>query len=112
MPVPQQIPAIPPTVFYFQGSLAGPAPIYLPINGNQQQLIAPAFSILGQNYDKALNRSDTMSTTYGSNFNSMELDYRIDGHNQPDQLVLNPNGHWYRECQHGYYYSYFFGRKP
>ena len=30
---------------YFQGSLISPFPIYLPINGNQQELITPAFSI-------------------------------------------------------------------
>ena len=44
-------------------------------------------------------------------YNEFELNYRFDGHNQPDQLVMNPNGHWYRECQTGYYYSYFFGMK-
>ena len=39
------------------------------------------------------------------------MNYRFDGHNQPDQLVMNPNGRWYRQCQTGYYYSYFFGMK-
>ena len=107
----QAIPAPPPVVEYFQGSLVSPYPIYLPLNGNQQQLIAPSFSILGQNYDKAFNRSDTMSTNYLSTYNEMELNYRFAGHNQPDQLVMNPNGRWYRECQTGYYYSYFFGIK-
>ena len=24
---------------------------------------------------------------------------------------MNPNGRWYRQCQTGYYYSYFFGLK-
>jgi hypothetical protein len=24
-------------------------------------------------------------------------------------MVLNPNGHWYRQCKTGYYYSYLFG---
>jgi len=110
-PFPQTIPATPPVAEYFDGSLVSPAPIYLPINGNQQELIQPNFSILGQNYDKAFNRSDTMSTSYVSSYNEFELDYRFAGHNQPDQLVMNPNGHWYRECQTGYYYSYFFGLK-
>ena len=50
-----------------------------------------------------------MSTNYATNYNEFEVNYRFAGHNQPDQLVLNPNGRWYRECQTGYYYSYFFG---
>jgi hypothetical protein len=62
-------------------------------------------------YDAAFNRSDTMSSSYLTNFNEFELNYRFAGHNQPDQLVLNPNGRWYRECQSGYYYSYFFGMR-
>ncbi len=107
----QQIPSPPPTALKFQGSLISPYPIFLAINGNQQQLIAPSFSILGQNYDQAFNRSDMMSTNYVTSYNEFELNYRFAGHNQPDQLVLNPNGRWYRECQAGYYYSYFFGMK-
>jgi hypothetical protein len=107
----QAIPATPPVALYFQGSLVSPAPIFLPDNGKQQQLLAPSFSSLGRNYDLAFNRSDTMSTGYSSNFNEFEINYRFAGHNQPDQLVLHPNGRWYRECQAGYYYSYFFGAK-
>ena len=57
----QAIPATPPQVLYYQGSLVSPAPIYLPVTGNQQELIAPTFSKLGLNYDQAFNRSDTMS---------------------------------------------------
>ncbi len=110
-PFPQAIPATPPTALYFDGSLVSPFPIYLPLNGNQAQLIAPHFSILGENYDKAFNRSDSMSTSYGATYNEWELNYRFEGHNQPDQLVLNPNGRWYRQCESGYYYSYFFGAK-
>ena len=110
-PVVQAIPAIPPTVEYYQGSLISPYPIFLPINGNQQELISPSFSQRGLNYDQAFNRSDTMSTSYGASYNEFELNYRFAGHNQPDQLVLNPNGRWYRECEHGYYYSYYFGLK-
>lgn len=107
----QAIPAPAPAVLYYQGSLVSPFPIYLPVNGKQQQLISPAFSHLGLLYDAAFNRSDTMSTSYATSFNEFEMNYRFDGHNQPDQLVMNPNGRWYRECQHGYYYSYFFGMK-
>jgi hypothetical protein len=110
-PFVQNIPAPPPVDLYFQGSLVSPFPIFLPDNGQQQQLLVPSFSILGENYDKAFNRADTMSTVYHSNFNEFELNYRFAGHNQPDQLVMNPNGHWYRQCQTGYYYSYFFGLK-
>ena len=86
-------------------------PDFLPVNGNQQQLIQPSFSTLGRIFDEAFNRSDTMSTRYTSTFNDFEINYRIDGHNHVDQMVLNPNGRWYRECQSGYYYSYFFGMK-
>ncbi len=107
----QQIPAPSPQALYFQGSLVSPFPIFLPLNGNQQQLIAPAFSVLGENYDKAFNRADTMSSNYVTSYNEFELNYRFAGHNQPDQLVMNPNGRWYRQCQTGYYYSYFFGLK-
>ncbi len=107
----QILPLVPPTVLYYQGSLTSPFPIFLPLNGKQQELIAQSFSQRGLNYDQAFNRSDTMSSSYTSNFNEFELNYRFNGHNQPDQLVMNPNGHWYRECQHGYYYSYFFGMK-
>jgi len=110
-PVSQTIPAPPPIAEFFYGSLVSPFPFYLPINGNQAQLIAPTFSLLGENYDKAFNRSNTMTTSYTANYNEFELNYRIVGHNQPDQLVLNPNGRWYRECESGYYYSYFFGMK-
>ncbi len=107
----QQIPAPAPIAQYFQGSLVSPFPIFLPLNGNQQQLIAPSFSSLGRNYDEAFNRSDMMSSNYVTSYNEFELNYRFAGHNQPDQLVMNPNGHWYRQCQTGYYYSYFFGIK-
>ena len=110
-PFVQAIPAPPPTVLYYQGSLVSPYPIYLALNGAQQQLIAPSFSHFGLLYDAAFNRSDTMSTNYVTNYNECELNYRFDGHNQPDQVVMNPNGRWYRQCQTGYYYSYFFGMK-
>ena len=108
-PFVQAIPAIPPPVEYYQGSLVSPFPIYLANIGNQQQQITQSFSTIGRIYDNAFNRSTVMSTSYAANFNEWELNYRFDGHNQPDQLVMNPNGRWYRECQHGYYYSYFFG---
>jgi hypothetical protein len=107
----QAIPATPPVSLYYQGSLVSPQPIFLPVNGKQQQLIQQPFSTLGRNYDLAFNRSDTMSLNYQTSFDSFELNYRFAGHNQPDQLVMNPNGRWYRECQAGYYYSYFFGMK-
>jgi len=110
-PVTQTIPAPPPIAEFFYGSLISPFPFFLPINGNQAQVIAPTFSLLGENYDKAFNRSDAMSTTYSASYNEFELNYRIVGHNQPDQLVMNPNGRWYRECESGYYHSYFFGLK-
>jgi hypothetical protein len=110
-PVIQAIPAQPPKVLYFQGSLNSPFPVYLPINGNQQELISPSFSQLGLNYDQAFNRSELMSEGYHTSYNEFEINYRFAGHNQPDQLVMNPNGRWYRECQNGYYYSYFFGMK-
>lgn len=110
-PFVEAIPAPAPTALYYQGSLVSPFPIFLPVNGNQQQLIQPSFSTLGRIFDEAFNRSDTMSTRYTSTFNDFEINYRIDGHNHVDQMVLNPNGRWYRECQSGYYYSYFFGMK-
>ena len=110
-PFVQAIPAPKPVADYFYGSMVSSFPIYLAINGNQQQLIAPQFSHLGLLYDKAFNQSDTMSTSYSTTYNEWEMNYRMAGHNQPDQLVMNPNGRWYRQCQSGYYYSYFFGMK-
>ena len=107
----QTLPEPPPTVTSFNGSLISPFPFYQAVNGHQPSLTAPTFSILGENYDRAFNRSDFMSTSYTSTYNEFEVDYRIAGHNQPDQLVMNPNGRWYRQCQSGYYYSYFFGPK-
>ena len=51
----------PPMLCISRGAWSAPSLFILPLNGNQQELIAPSFSHLGQNYDKAFNRSDTMS---------------------------------------------------
>ncbi|MEI8371778.1 MAG: BBP7 family outer membrane beta-barrel protein [Planctomycetota bacterium] len=90
-------PNTPPTVTGFQGNLNSPF----------------AFPTEAQPFDAtnalAFNRATEQSAFYVSTLNEWELNYRIAAHNQPDQLVLNPNGRWYRQCQTGYYYSYLFG---
>ena len=50
-----------------------------------------------------------MEVSTWSTFSNFEVNLKIAGNNQPDQMVLNPNGHWYRQCKTGYFYSYLFG---
>jgi hypothetical protein len=70
-----------------------------------------AFTPLDKIFDHAFNRAFYQSFNYIATYNDWELNYRFAGHNQPDQRVMNPNGRWYRECETGYYYSYFFGAR-
>ncbi len=100
-----------PVVTEFYGSMISPFPTILDVNGRQSGLPSPIFSTLGANYDKAFNRSDAASANYFASYNEWEMNYIFAGHNQPDQLVMHPNGRWYRQCQTGYYYKYFFGTK-
>lgn len=90
-------PTTPPTITGFHGSLNSPFAFPTtaqPLNSRN------AF---------AFNRATEQSALYVSTLNEWELNYRFAGHNQPDQLVLNPNGRWYRQCQTGFFYSYLFG---
>jgi len=69
--------------------------------------------IIPQNYNPtnayAFSGATAMSASTWSTFNSFEANYRIAANNQKDQMVLNANGHWYRQCKTGYFYSYLFG---
>jgi len=90
-------PTTPPTVTGYHGSLI--SPFTFPTSTDP----------FNPTNAYAFNRALEQSASYISTLNNWELNYRFAGHNQPDQLVLNPNGHWYRQCQSGYYYSYLFG---
>ena len=50
-----------------------------------------------------------MSANTWSTFNSFEVNLVVAGNNTQDQMVLNPNGHWYRQCKTGYFFTYLFG---
>jgi hypothetical protein len=47
--------------------------------------------------------------TMDSEMHNFELNVRLQPRGRPDQLVLNPNGRWQRECQPGTYMSYLVG---
>jgi hypothetical protein len=95
------------TIDFFTGSLISPfqfpnSPALTPFQPN-----------LTQNYDPrnayAFNGATHMEVSTWSTFNNWEVNLKVAGNNQPDQMVLNPNGHWYRQCKTGYFYSYLFG---
>ena len=99
----------PGVINFFTGSLISPFvfpnnPAASPFNPNQA---------VPQNFDPtnayAFNGSTHMEVSTWSTFSNFEVNLKIAGNNQPDQMVLNPNGHWYRQCKTGYFYSYLFG---
>jgi len=47
--------------------------------------------------------------TMDSEMHNFELNLRLRPRGRPDQLVLNPDGRWQRECQPGTYLSYLVG---
>jgi hypothetical protein len=52
---------------------------------------------------------DTQSIRVESEMHNFELNLRLRPRGRPDQLVLNPNGRWKRECQPGTFISYLVG---
>ncbi len=99
---------VPGTIMYFTGSLI--SPFVFPHSAANSPFINPPPI---QNYDPtnayAFNGATSMSASTWSTFNDFEINYRIAGNNQPDQMVLNPNGRWYRQCKTGYFFDYLFG---
>jgi len=98
----------PGTVILFTGSLI--SPFTFPHSVANSPFINPP---INQNYNPtnayAFNGATQQTATTVSTFNNWEVNYRFAGNNQQDQMVLNPNGHWYRQCKTGYFYSYLFG---
>ena len=97
-----------PPVLFNTGSLISTFPFPLP------NLATSLFqATFPQNFDPtnpyAFNGATHMSVNTWSTFNNFEMNFVIAGNNQPDQMVLNPNGHFYRQCKTGYFFSYLFG---
>jgi hypothetical protein len=95
-------------VYYYTGSLISPFPFPVPnlgttpFNPTVQQTFNPTNAY-------AFNGATFMRTNTWTTFNNFELNFLIAGNNQQDQMVLNPNGHWYRQCKNGFFYDYLFG---
>lgn len=52
---------------------------------------------------------DTHFINVDSDMNNFEINLRLRPRGRPDQLVLQPNGRWRRECQPGTFMSYLVG---
>ena len=93
---------------YTTGSLQSPFPFptpnlaVSPFNPSTQQSFNPTNAY-------AFNGATYMSASTWSTFNNFEMNLLVAGNNQPDQMVLNPNGRWYRQCKTGFYYNYLLG---
>jgi hypothetical protein len=55
------------------------------------------------------NRADSQELSVSSEMHNWELNFRMRPRGRPDQLVLQPNGRWRRECSPGTYMSYLVG---
>ena len=55
------------------------------------------------------NRVDSQVVDISSEMHNWELNLRLRPRGRPDQLVLQPNGRWRRECAPGTYMSYLVG---
>ena len=97
-----------PTTLYNTGSLQSPFPFPIPnlavssFNPSTQQTFNPTNAY-------AFNGATYMSANTWSTFNNFEVNFLVAGNNQPDQMVLNPNGRWYRQCKTGFFYNYLIG---
>ncbi len=99
---------VPGSTLYYTGSLISPFAFPVPnlasspFNPTTQSTFNPTNAY-------AFNGSTYMSANTWSTFNNWELNFLVAGNNQPDQMVLNPNGHWYRQCKTGFFYNYLIG---
>jgi hypothetical protein len=57
----------------------------------------------------AFNFATEHTISYRSTMNNFEIDGRFSPRGREDQLVMQPNGRWRRECQQGTYMSYLYG---
>jgi hypothetical protein len=55
------------------------------------------------------NRQDSQTINISSEMHNWELNLRLRPRGRPDQLVMQPNGRWRRECAPGTYMSYLVG---
>jgi hypothetical protein len=55
------------------------------------------------------NLATQATLTTQTDINNFEVNYRWGPRNEPDRLVLYPNGRWRRECRPGFYFSYMIG---
>jgi hypothetical protein len=60
-------------------------------------------------YVGGFNRVDTQSIDIHSEMHNFEWNLRLRPRGRPDQLVMQPNGRWKRECTPGAYMSYLAG---
>ncbi len=55
------------------------------------------------------NRANTQTININSEMHNFELNFRMRPRGELDQMVLQPNGRWRRECKPGAYMSYLVG---
>jgi hypothetical protein len=55
------------------------------------------------------NRADLQTLTVNSEMHNFELNLRLRPRGRPDQLIMNPDGRWRRQCQEGMFISYLAG---
>lgn len=93
--------AVPP-IQYFAGNLRTPFALTEPSFISADE--SPAIFL-----STGFNRATQHTVDYRTRFNSFEINNEIKARNSEDQLVLHPNGRWYRQCRPGLYCSYMFG---
>lgn len=86
----------------YQGSLR----TNFPIAGSTE---LPGATDAQKTLSLAFNYATEHSYLYRSVMNNFEINGRISPRNQPNRLVLHPDGRWRRECQPGTYMSYLYG---
>jgi hypothetical protein len=55
--------------------------------------------------------AQTYESTIGSNYNSMELNYRLSRRLGRDQLIMSPNGGWARQAERGWLPAFLIGTR-
>jgi hypothetical protein len=84
-----------------EGSLRTPFPVVpqeLPGGTTTDRVLSDAFNFATEH-----------TIFYRSTMNNFEIDGRFSPRGREDQLVMQPNGRWRRECQQGTYMSYLYG---
>jgi hypothetical protein len=55
--------------------------------------------------------AQTYESTIGSNFNSMELNYKLNRRLGRDQLIMSPNGSWSKRAERGWLPAFLIGTR-